>query len=279
MKETKQAIHLSDEQIALYVDALRLNKVDQLPSDLLAHIDDCKSCHRTALDLYSMLDEKGYEGIGAHPTLDKKEAKVFKMSNVLLRVAAAVALLLVALFFFNRSKDMSAPGDMVKEENPVEKVEEKDTPEAPATQMPTPKEEVVIEETPEKVEPPSRELPQPKSPVNTISTNSRQLYAANFTPSEEWEDMVGESVRSMQFEVISPSNTQSFKPKAGIPFKWKGETIDRYIVVLDNKGEQVHKAKVLANEFYVQLKLDPGLYYWKLESEDDLLHVGKFLLE
>ena len=278
MKDTKQAIHLSDEQISLYVDALRLNKVDQLPADLLAHIDDCKACHRTAIELYSLLDEKGYDGVGAHPTLDKEKALVINMNRILLRVAAAVALLLVAFFFFDRYQNMDAPGDMVKENQPIENMDNQKKPEQPATQLPAPEEEVVIEEAPVEVEKPKRQIPQAKSPVNSIASN-RQLYAANFTPSEEWEDMVGESVRSVQLQVISPSTTQSFKPKAGIPFKWRGANIDRYIVVLDNKGDEVQKAKVIANEFYMQLDVDPGLYYWKLESEDDLLHVGKFRVE
>lgn len=286
MKAIKDQKHLSDEQMALYVDALRAEKTDDLSPEILSHIEKCKPCHRQAIDLYSMLDEVDYADVGPHPTLDKRSAKIFNMPRLLMRLAAAIALLVVALYFFNRNGDIDNPGDIVKENTPNEqqhvanKEEPIDLKEPSLEENLIPqKEEVIVKDAPVKVAPPKKETPQPKSTNPVNNENTRQLFAANFSPSEQWEELINENVRSTSFEVLSPKSATSFKPNTKISFQWKGANANRYLIIMNNKGNEIHKVKVITNSFELDAKLDPGLYYWKLDSDDDLLHVGNFVVK
>lgn len=286
MKAIKDQNHLSDEQIALYVDALRADKTDDLPLAILSHIDDCQPCHRQAIDLYSMLNDVDYTNIGAHPTLDKKEAKVFSMPRLLMRIAAAVALLVVSFYFFSRNTDVNDRGDIVRDVTPTEKTNPVNTPNSAEEKtlqkedliIPE-KEEVIVKDAPVKLEAPKQKNPQPKSIIPIEPQNTRELYAANFEPSVEWSDMMNETVRSTSFQVLQPKSPTAFKPNTKIAFQWKGSNMNRYLVVMNNKGDEIHKAKVIANSFELDAKLLPGLYYWKLDSDEDLLHVGSFTVE
>ncbi len=286
MKAIKDQKHLNDEQIALYVDALCADKTDDLSPEILSHIEDCKSCHRQAIDLYSILDDVDYTNVGAHPTFDKKAAKVFSMPRLLMRLAAAVALLVVAFYFFNKGTDLDGPGDIVKEETPAENTDIAKEPKNKEEKILqkrdiniSEKEEIIVKDAPVKVAAPKQETPQPKSIIPADNQNVRELYAANFQPSEEWEEMRNEAVRSTSFEVLQPKSATVFKLNTKITFQWEGANESRYIIVMNNKGAEVHKAKVITNTFDFDLKLNPGLYYWKLDSDDDLLHVGSFTVE
>jgi len=283
VKEKNKSNHLGDEQLALYVDALRLNKVDDLSPEIRAHIDTCPPCHRTALDLYSMLGEVDYSDLDSHPTLQPKEAKVVGMRSIFLRVAAAAALLAVALYFFIRTNTLEDPGTIVKEDQikeDIQLVEEpiKENNPTKKIEAQNPSEEVIVKETPTKVAPPPKEKPTPKTP-EIVEQDNRVMFAANFTPSSEWDDMVGEVVRSNDFEIIAPKLNEAFKPNTKVSFQWKGKSEQRYVVVLNNVGDQTHKVLVLSNEIDLDLHLNPGVYYWKLENDEDLLHVGKFTIE
>ena len=47
-------MHLSEEQLALYVDALVFDKQGQLPEEFLGHVEECLECKisiMTVLDL------------------------------------------------------------------------------------------------------------------------------------------------------------------------------------------------------------------------------------
>ena len=43
-----------------------------------------------------------------------------------------------------------------------------------------------------------------------------------------------------------------------------------------NRAEVLHPVPVQGNHLTFREKLAPGLCYWKLESKEELLHVGKF---
>jgi len=286
VKAIKDQYHLNDEQIALYVDALRVDKADDLSPEILSHIKDCKPCHRQAIDLYSMLGDVDYAQVGPHPTLDKKAAKVLNMPRLLMRLAAAIALLIVASFFFNKNADINNPGDLVNEttpvehnvvEQPVQKPEVK-IPKQEALSQPA-KEEVIVQEEPIKIAPPKQKKPQPKSILPATDENVRDLYAANFVPSEELDEMGSLALRSTSFKVLQPKQATSFKPNTKISFQWEGDDITYFLILMDNKGTELHKATLNANSFELDVKLVPGLYYWKLDREDDLLHVGSFTVE
>ena len=57
--------HLPEEQLALYVDALVLDQQDQLPEEILEHVEECEECKMEVIGVRELI-----EGIGPHQVLD-----------------------------------------------------------------------------------------------------------------------------------------------------------------------------------------------------------------
>lgn len=73
MKTTK---HLTDEQIALYVDALKLHRVELLCKKIKTHAQKCPKCAPKVLELFEILLPVHYNKNEKHPTLrNKKQVK------------------------------------------------------------------------------------------------------------------------------------------------------------------------------------------------------------
>lgn len=107
----------------------------------------------------------------------------------------------------------------------------------------------------------------------------RQRYAENFKASPFMEEMVNSySVRSYAITVLSPKIDEDVK--GNIFFQWE-ETEEEpiYLKILNNQAIELYSFTPENNQVLFTEKLKPGLYYWKLESEEDLLFVGKFFVE
>jgi hypothetical protein len=107
-----------------------------------------------------------------------------------------------------------------------------------------------------------------------------KLYAANFEESENLELLMDQNYRtSDDLLVISPMRGDVIREE--VSFDWtysrKGQ-LD--LLILDNKEDVLFKFTLRDNGLLFNLtgnELEPGLYYWKLENEDDILYMGKFI--
>ncbi len=91
------------------------------------------------------------------------------------------------------------------------------------------------------------------------------------------EGMLSDVSRSESVTVLSPKVGETMQDRP--TFKWEGmegETV--YLIVLDNLGNELFAFMTDKNQFVLPKKLSPGLYYLKLESEEDLLFLGKFVV-
>jgi hypothetical protein len=91
------------------------------------------------------------------------------------------------------------------------------------------------------------------------------------------EGMIGNVSRSESITILSPGVGETVR--ANPSFKWEGtegETI--YLVVLDHLGNERFALMTDSSEVRLPKRLSPGLYYWKLESAEDLLYLGKFVV-
>ncbi len=129
---------------------------------------------------------------------------------------------------------------------------------------------------------PDEEQPGPDKKDSGSETDPDELYAANFVESDDLEYMIKQGVRDEgEVEIISPE--AGSKTSGEILFKWipdSGEKVQ--LKILNNREETLFKFSLRNNELLfnvVENDLGPGLYYWKLEGESNLLHVGKFLIE
>ena len=105
-----------------------------------------------------------------------------------------------------------------------------------------------------------------------------QIDPANFAPLPYLETMVSDVHRAYSIEVFHPKNGENTTGQ--IKFEWENDITDViYLKILNNKGDELFAFETQEQDFSFNQKLEPGLYYWKLESEDDLLHVGKFFFK
>ncbi len=113
-------------------------------------------------------------------------------------------------------------------------------------------------------------------------TPTAELYAANYIVSDDLEYLIDQGYRDNNFiKVLSPKNGITVKNE--IIFHWETESEQQlYLKVLNNEEEVLHKFTLIKNHLLFNItekKLKPGLYYWKLESNEELLQLRKFFVK
>ena len=115
-----------------------------------------------------------------------------------------------------------------------------------------------------------------------VQQEGLQRFAQNFIESPDLEKFINQNYRSASGVVIkSPAKDEITNNK--ITFRWEKKT-DKAVTlkILDNVGRSVIEATPDSDSFVLNINeknLNPGLYYWKLETEDDLLHLGRFFIK
>lgn len=111
--------------------------------------------------------------------------------------------------------------------------------------------------------------------LHNSSLSDRQID--NFKPLPYLGAMINDGSRSWEINVLSPEIGE--KLTGDIAFHWE-ETDQEivFLIILDNKGMEKFRSKPDGTSLLFSNNLDPGLYYWKLESEEDLLYLGSFVI-
>jgi hypothetical protein len=114
------------------------------------------------------------------------------------------------------------------------------------------------------------------------------LSGPAFKPNSYMEEWINEKTRSTGVivdTVYSPQTGEQFTDSAGqIIFKWKMKNDTAVsLKIMDNAEEEVLTAvpaKINFPEFNIRLNSSvlpqPGLYYWRIETEEEVLYTGKF---
>lgn len=241
---TPRLSHLTEEDTALYVDALKLDRVHELPADIRSHVQACDQCKADILALHEMMPNEMYPAGMKHPYFDTTvhEPNVHYLFPSY-RVAAAVAgVALVGAGYYYIASSHS-PESITSNH-----------PSSTLTQEP-----VHRQPAPQKME------------------TEGNLLAANFEPSPNLEGLVQNDFRSTSIEALSPVvGKVTSQP---ITFKWKNYDGLVTLKVLTNKEETVFTSTTEASNLTMKRNLVPGLYYWKLETDEELLFVGKFIVK
>ncbi|MBN2008189.1 zf-HC2 domain-containing protein [candidate division KSB1 bacterium] len=110
-----------------------------------------------------------------------------------------------------------------------------------------------------------------------VKPEMQDAFAANFEPTPYLETMVSDATRSSSLNVLSPGIGDQVK--SPIIFQWRsGDVPVAAMKILNNRGAEILRLVPKSDSLVVDQKLNPGLYYWKLESDDDLLFLGKFFI-
>ncbi len=234
--------HLNEEGVALYVDALKLKKVERLPGPIREHVASCQLCRKNVTGLFSLLADQDYSFVRKHPFLDAESATRAPVRRSAYRIAAALAAAIgvgvLAYYVVSVNNARESLRTVAQQEGA-----EKDTVTHP--------------------------------PEQTGPMREQDLYAANFTPLPELEDMVGNTFRSSEVEVTSPNNGATYA--GDIRFDWKSPG-PLTLVVMDNRGKNVLERRVVKPPFVMEKLSRRGLYYWKLQTAEELVYVGKFVV-
>lgn len=236
--------HLSEEGAALYVDAIFLEKLGRLPEDLRRHTEGCEQCQRKVVELREMMKEMAYSPALPHPYLDRI-AREPAVPYALYRMAAVIAGVgLLAAGYYALVTDTPASSPSVSGQIPND-----------------------VPSSSEQTTAPQR---------STTSPVDLPVLADNFTESPNLEDLVKNEFRSTTAEILAPS----IGGVVQIPVTFRWQHIDEPVTVkiLNNKEKVIVTAKTDGDALVHRTTLAPGLYYWKLETEDELVFVGKFLV-
>ena len=110
--------------------------------------------------------------------------------------------------------------------------------------------------------------------------SDHKLIAEDFQESPNFENLISQEIRSnYSLKVISPVPNAEMKGKE-IVFMWKTNLTENvFLEIYNNKEKRIYSSGTKNNQLIVENTLKPGLYYWKLENEENLLYVGKFLVK
>jgi hypothetical protein len=109
------------------------------------------------------------------------------------------------------------------------------------------------------------------------------IYAAvNFAPLHEFEALVGAVTRGPSCKLLQPASRIIERSGSEILFEWTdpGSQAMVTIELFDNRGNRVCKSGMIAGTHYrlMTRALAPGLYYWKLIIDEELITMGRALL-
>jgi hypothetical protein len=239
--------HLTVEAVALYVDALKLDRLQGLPQAMLEHVEKCESCKGEVTSLFSLLVGEDYSKETQHPFLVETRQKSRSPVPAILRIAAIIVAVIgigamVAALYLRDDETVTV--------TPVV---------AGHAQTDTSTSQVSAEAG------------------NKTKQGPQKTFAARFVESPELEDLLRSSLRSAETEVLSPANGTSIRN--GLFFKWTTSAHPPFdLTILDNRGSSVKSFALQTSPFKMKDSLQAGLYYWKLVAEGNLLHVGKFIV-
>ena len=242
--------HLSSEELALYVDAMRLDRAPELPGRIQLHVSRCEQCKEEVLELLELTDTLPYNTEEPHPYFDRVITPPSRAWVTAWRVAAALAVVigLGAIGYL-----LDPLGEKRLEPRAVSFIEDsaRSADEAPlATREPA---------------------------VSPASPDGGDM-AARFVESPNLEDLVGMPLRSGPSAMGSPPAGAVLE--GPIEFTWRTTAPGPFRVsVLDNTDHVVFDTALAASRMILHQRLGPGLYYWKVVAGGRLQLVSKFLVD
>jgi hypothetical protein len=258
--------HLSEEHIAQYVDAMQADRMNEIPSNHVEHVENCTQCHTGIVDLYSLSEQLSTL---TDSTKEAPQQNTITRRIIRIALAASVAGFAIYFYFLNSTPINSPIANTLRQE------EIRATPNTLqkeiADKVPTPKSNTVKEGVKSSKPSEKKTIKKPK-PDN--------LYAANLIPSDDFEALIGTDLRSEAIKNIKPELDTHFKPNEMITFSCNYEKNGLlYVTVLNNREDKITKPVRIDSTYSINTVSEPGLYYWTIEYKEELLHVGKFFID
>jgi hypothetical protein len=266
--------HLTEEQIAIFAEALASGHESDLPAEWREHVAQCDQCAHEVSMVSNLIDTKSdFSGVEA----GKK--KMFLTSGKFMkRLAVAASIIIIVgagIYLTTTLKDHPQQNMALLEEKPVKdstnkKQEKQDFPETSIPEIKT------------TVEKPDSQIKPKASPRPQVKAETRDKLA--YVPDENLEKLAerfeSASMRGDDVSVVSPHEIKA-EPKSDILIELKNpENSSLILEFFNNKGEKLFEKETSRETCQIKNLTEPGLYYWKLLSQDfDLLYCGKIVVE
>jgi len=259
--------HLSDLATSMYVDILLKRSNQELPEEVLCHVEGCRECKDAILEVAAFLKNPDiYQELPQKETEPGREKIRPLVRGRIAAIFIAFALVLGVYYLVHQDANMLDT--------------QKDTPTVTSGAL--------EKSTPQNT---SKSTAISRSEQNTPVTNGTKIDKntsrkpktnqpdPRYTVNPSLENMTGGHLRSSGSEVLSPKNGTIFKAGEPIHFAWSAKLdITHTLKIVSNTNQLVCLYKVKNDAFDFQEPLAPGLYYWKLESTNELIYVGKFYI-
>jgi hypothetical protein len=103
--------------------------------------------------------------------------------------------------------------------------------------------------------------------------------SAPFAENKQWEQRLSDRLRSSaELHLISPISGTNYDGDR-LVFEWTpGKKQKIFLGLMNNENKEIFYKEVSGNKVVLlasEINLSPGLYYWVLENEEDVLSVGK----
>ncbi len=260
--------HVNDVMIALLSDSLmqQSDVTPDVPHDVLDHVDQCIECKDKIMDVVLFLQDPNVgsteESSVTRPihrtgetiplTIPRKNRHFFQSKIAAVFVAMAVT---IAAFYLVYQTPLTNNPDS---DNPIDGKNN-----TPITQT-------------RKTTPPSSRI-QPKATKPTPTVRNTKPEDPRYSVNPNLENMVDSRMRGVLPEALTPQNNSV--QKGPIRFSWVNAFSNSHTLkIVNNRNNVVYSFPVSGDYLEIDAKLENGLYYWKLESENELLHVGKFFV-
>ena len=240
--------HLNDEALALSADALMFNEQRLLPVSVQSHQEECVVCKTEVISIYQILQEEGkIRATDTDPFIAQHKFHFnFKYAAVIMAILGISGLVYYFISFKKSSgNQVIVHTDSLKKRFICDK---------------------------------------PLLSAKKDSTNHTGLHhnhlAMNMKESPLFENLVSSYYRSNDIEILAPLVKQKYTVSQPIVFKFKGNLSNPVSIIIyrNNEKKIFAKDQITDIEFKLDTTLPPGLYYWKLLRDHELLYAGKFFV-
>jgi len=269
----KNREHLTEDQIAVFAEALSAGTESSLPEEWRNHVYKCDQCAEEVKMVSQIIDDKSKE------FSNEKKNKPSPSRRFLARYAIAASFVVIIglgiLFTLNYTSNKNKNLADLDKPQPVADTSEKKN---GLTEKPEYTEKKTDKDSARSKEIENVEIQ--KKHQDSKTKNNRLAYVPDNLLQQLSDRFKDANMRGDDVSVLSPHKIE-VKQGSEILIKIKNpENSSLILEFFDNKGEKLFEKETSEETYQVEKLTQPGLYYWKLLNQDfDLLYCGKIVIE
>lgn len=235
-----------------FYDAYVLGRLSADDEDLFEeHLLFCEHC-RKEIEIREVI--VAASGRGANISKEKTRKRKLSTKAIIIRLSIAASVIIIAGYSLYMILNPAGDKTLVEKEISTEEI--------PASHD-------VITDT--------SLIAEPEFQLDD-EQQSEPLLAEAFLPSPMFENAIENQLRSDGLTLLTPSNAKTFTTVDVIEFRWENREEQLTLVIYNNNGSIIYEKKV-KSPFALNQTLQPGLYYWQLETEEEALITLKFFIK